>query len=114
MEKLIIIFLSLLIVLLGIEILCRTKAGLIQLRNYLSSRFENKAIEDSFATVEEPEEESYDSGKYDVAAFRSRIEALKDSDGLYDVPLEKPKTDFTGIEIITESAELEKDRKIGR
>lgn len=114
MEKLIIIILSMLMLLFGIEILCRIKAGLTQLRNYLSSRFENKAIEDSFTPVEEPEEDVFDFGKYDVSAFRSRIEALKDEDGLYDIPLKKPPTDFTGIEIITESAELEKDRKIGR
>lgn len=52
--------------------------------------------------------------RYDVEAFRRRIEQMKDEDGLYDIPEPaKPVTDFTGTEVITENFELEMDKFIG-
>ena len=51
--------------------------------------------------------------RYDVEAFRKRMEVLKDVDGLYDVIESEPVTDFTGAEVITLDAELDIDKYIG-
>lgn len=53
--------------------------------------------------------------RYDVDGFKRRIERLKrdvDEDGLFDVPVVPPRTDFTGTEIITEQYETDMDRLI--
>lgn len=53
--------------------------------------------------------------RYDVSAFKKRIELMKDEDGLFDLPVEKPMpTDFTGAEIITENYEREMEMVLGR
>lgn len=59
--------------------------------------------------VEIPETEM-SASKYDVDAFRRRIQGMKDEDGLYDVVSGPEVTDFTGAEIITEAAEKDIDR----
>lgn len=59
--------------------------------------------------VEIPEQKTI-RARYDVEAFRRRIEALKDEDGLYDIIESEPVTDFTGAEIITLDAELDIDK----
>ena len=59
--------------------------------------------------VEVPEQTPI-RARYDVEAFRRRIEALKDEDGLYDIIESEPVTDFTGAEIITLDAELDIDK----
>lgn len=49
--------------------------------------------------------------KYDVEAFKRRIELMKDDDGLYEVPEPiKVPIDFTGTEVITENFEIEMDK----
>lgn len=59
--------------------------------------------------VEIPEVES-PQPKYDVVAFKKRIEMMKDEDGLYEIsPPPKSPSDFTGAEVITESYEKEID-----
>ena len=77
--------------------------------------FDNRKAEET--PVEKSEEFDFLNGSYDVGAFRQRIEKLMaDEDGLYDIPefLEnKRKTDFTGVEVITPSAEMAKDIKVG-
>lgn len=59
--------------------------------------------------VEVPEQTPI-RARYDVEAFRRRMEVLKDEDGLYDVIESEPVTDFTGAEIITLDAELDIDK----
>lgn len=51
--------------------------------------------------------------KYDIVAFKKRIEAMKDDDGLFDVVDLPPVTDFTGTEVITERTEMDLDKYIG-
>ena len=51
--------------------------------------------------------------KYDIVAFKKRIETLKDDDGLFDVIDLPPVTDFTGTEVITDQTEMDLDRYIG-
>lgn len=59
--------------------------------------------------VEVPEQPSIRT-RYDVEAFRRRMETLKDEDGLYDVIEREPVTDFTGAEVITLDAEMDIDK----
>lgn len=66
-------------------------------------------------TVETPVEDDRVIPRYDVNAFRKRIEDLKcsaDDDGLYDVPEEPARTDFTGAEIITDNFEEDVDKYV--
>jgi hypothetical protein len=51
--------------------------------------------------------------KYDVKAFRERIKGLQDNDGLYDVVDVEP-IETTGVEVITESAEVDIDKYVRR
>jgi len=49
-----------------------------------------------------------------VSAFRNRVEQMRkemDENGLYDVTIPPPVTDFTGVEIITDSTEIQQDRR---
>ena len=55
--------------------------------------------------------------RYDIEGFKRRMERLKkdvDVDGLYDVPIVPPRTDFTGAEIITEQYEADMDNFVRR
>jgi hypothetical protein len=61
--------------------------------------------------VPEYEEPRY---RYDVNAFRQRMQLIKDEDGLYEVPEPKQTTDFTGAEVITEYAEFDIEKYVGR
>lgn len=58
--------------------------------------------------VETPEVEEV-RYKYDINAFKKRMEAIKDENGLYDVIPTPRQTDFTGAEVITEQAEIDID-----
>lgn len=65
--------------------------------------------------IEVPNDESSFRPKYDVKAFRQRMDNLrKDKDGLYDIVDESPVTDFTGAEIITDNFEKDVDRRYSR
>ena len=67
--------------------------------------------------VEEPLDAPFEKPRYDVKKFRMRIEELRsspDEDGLYDIPVHPPATDFTGAEIVTENFEKDMDKYIGR
>lgn len=51
-----------------------------------------------------------------VAAFKRRVAEMRqtmDEDGLYDAPPPPVSTDFTGVEIITTSTEIQQDRRFG-
>ena len=90
-------------------------AGLKFLRTHCPSCGLREDVELMAPSIEEPVEASMLRGKYDVDAFRQRIAELqKDADGLYDVPVEPPRTDFTGTEIITENFEKEFEKEIDR
>jgi len=56
------------------------------------------------------------SGMYDVQAYIDRMAKMKveyyDGVPLYDSPPPKVKTDFTGVEVITPSMEMEIDKRI--
>ena len=71
---------------------------------------------DRHYSSEENDEDEYLVGKYDVSAFRDRIKDMMDEDGLYDIPeylvREDKKGDFTGVEIVSNSAEIEIDKKV--
>jgi len=87
-------------------------AGYKFLRTHYPSLGLREDVESMAPSIEEPAEVSMLRGKYDVDAFRQRIAELqKDADGLYDVPVEPPRADFTGTEIITDNFEKEIDRR---
>lgn len=71
------------------------------------------SIEDE--AIEEPEDEVY-KYRYDIAAFKKRVEYLKNAndDTLYDVKDIFPSSDSTGVEIIPASVEIDIDKYIGR
>lgn len=51
-----------------------------------------------------------------VTAFKRRVAEMRrtmDEDGLYDAPPPPVSTDFTGVEIITTSTEIQQDRRFG-
>ena len=51
-----------------------------------------------------------------VASFKKRVAEMRqtmDEDGLYDAPPPPVSTDFTGVEIITNSTEIQQDRRFG-
>lgn len=51
-----------------------------------------------------------------VASFKKRVAEMRrtmDEDGLYDAPPPPVSTDFTGVEIITTSTEIQQDRRFG-
>lgn len=64
------------------------------------------------ADVEISADDDVVTPRYDVEGFRKRMQALKkDEDGLFDIPPEPVRNDFTGAEILTENYELEIDRR---
>ena len=71
------------------------------------------SVEDD--AVETPKEESIKS-RYDVDAFKRRIQYLKDQESadLYDVVIPPALDDFTGVEIVPLSAEIDIDKYVGR
>ena len=83
--------------------------------NLLSGLFSRSGTEGNSGT-EVPQEQLI-KPRYDIEAYRERMKKLKESvddDGLFDVPPVKMETDFTGTEIITESAEIDIDKYVGR
>lgn len=109
--KLVLVLLS---VLLFLESFSRIyRAVIVPLHDRLSFWFVNRKTDEP--EVEEPIDE-FLNGSYDVEAFRDRIRKLTmDENGLYDeIPENYSKTDFTGVEIITSSAEVMADKKAGR
>lgn len=51
-----------------------------------------------------------------VASFKKRVAEMRqtmDEDGLYDAPPPPVSTYFTGVEIITNSTEIQQDRRFG-
>lgn len=101
-----IIFLT---VLIGLLILSTVSSLIIKLISSISYWFvSRKVIED-----ETEEDEEFSNGLYNVKAFRERMKGMMDEDGLYDV-YENPfkKTNFTGVEIITDSREMDIDKRI--
>lgn len=106
--KVLIVLLS---VLICLEIYDRLKRILTPMFGGLSFWFANRKADEP--EVETPEEE-FIAGNHDVEAFRERIKLMRDENGLYDVPEFKPVTDFTGVEIITPSAEMAVENRIGR
>lgn len=80
---------------------------------FLSSWFASRRV------IEDEEEEEYVdpflTGRYDVEAYRKRMEKMRetmDEDGLFDIPEAPPKTDFTGVEIITDDREVSIDERL--
>lgn len=80
--------------------------------SFFSSWFADRKV------IEEEEEEYVDpflTGRYDVEAYRRRMEKMRetmDEDGLFDIPETPPKTDFTGVEIITDDREVSIDERL--
>lgn len=100
---------SILILIVGLKVLADVTIHIIS-SGVFSKRTADEADE---CGVETPEYENV-IPKYDINAFKKRIENLKDDDGLYEIkPVHQP-TDFTGAEIITNDYEREMDEYIGR
>lgn len=100
-------------VLIGLIILNTVIAVIGKLYLSLSSWFASRRV------IEDEEEEEYVdpflTGRYDVEAYRRRMEKMKetmDEDGLFDIPESVPKTDFTGVEIITDDREVSIDERL--
>jgi hypothetical protein len=74
--------------------------------NSLSSWFASRRVE------EEGFEEYEGDVPYNTQAFRERIKTMMDEDGLYDIDVRPAKTDFTGVEIIGNSREIEIDNRV--
>lgn len=93
----------------GFYILIQALQVLVELINVIPFHFSGLKRKKESSGVEIPEVTSVKT-KYDIAAFKRRIELLKDEDGLYDVEERIPVTDFTGAEIITSDAEMDIDK----
>lgn len=96
-------------VLICLTVLSSLSTLLFRLINSLSSWFASKKV------LEEGEEEFEDVfvGKYDVDAFRERMRGMTDENGLYDVYENSiPPADFTGVEIVTNSREMDIDNRV--
>lgn len=91
-------------ILLFLECLERIKKYVTPIYNGISSWFADKKYKDSAAEeiVEKSSEDDFYTGRYDIYAFRERMQKLKDENGLYDIPEEPEITDFTGVEIAEE------------
>lgn len=71
-------------------------------------------LEDKETNVEIPEEKPT-IARYDVDAYRRRIERLKqsaDADGLYEYTVTRDKGDATGTEIITNQFEIDFEKHL--
>ena len=107
------VLIILLSILIFLECFDRLKNYTASLYRAISSFWFDRKVSVEDTTEEKTEEDDFLTGKYDVHAFRERMEKMKDEDGLYDRPYRPPRTNFTGVEIITESSEIEADRKAG-
>lgn len=99
-QGLITVLTVLLCLLIFLECFNRIKVLTLSIYNALSSWFANKKITEE--PVEEPPDEDFFTGRYDVYAYRERMRKLQDEDGLYDIPDIPEPTDFTGVEIAEE------------
>lgn len=76
----------------------------------------NRSFKKSYPSLDSseiPSDSENVSGRYDIDAYNKRISFIADEDGLYNIPFEPAKTDFTGTEIITDSFESVIDERIG-
>lgn len=107
------VLIVLLSILIFLECFDRLKNYTASLYRTISSFWFDRKVSVEDTIEEKTEEDDFLTGKYDVHAFRERMEKMKDEDGLYDIPYRPSRTNFTGVEIITESSEIEADRKAG-
>ena len=68
----------------------------------------------SGVSIEIPDDEASVKPKYDVDAFRERMQHLQvDEDGLYNPPPEPIDSYFTGTEVLTPDYEIDLERRMG-
>lgn len=107
LENVLTVFLIFLTVLTGLFILSFLLRLLAGVYNIITSWLAGRE------TIEEPVDEiDYFNGRYDVNAFRKRMENMKDEYGLYDIPVSPEKDDDTGVEIVSNSREVFIDSKV--